>query len=57
METIFSPEEINKLNEKTDPKDLEKFFLEIFIKNGDPETEAKERAREWAQEISGKKIE
>lgn len=56
MDALFSPEEINKLHEKTDPKELEKFFLDIFLKKGDDENEARERARIWAQEMSGQEI-
>lgn len=56
MEKLFSAEEINELNKKTDPKDLEEFFFEIFVKKGDDQEEARKMAREWSQEIAGNKI-
>jgi hypothetical protein len=56
MEKIFSPEEINELNKKTDPKDLEEFFFEIFVKKGDNQEEARKMAQEWAQEMTSNKI-
>ena len=50
MESLFSPEEINELKQKTDQQDLEKFFFDIFVKNGDSEEDAKKTAQEWAEE-------
>lgn len=52
MESLFSPEEINELNKKTSQEDLERFFYEIFIKNGDEEKSAREMAQRWSKEMT-----
>ncbi len=57
MESLFSPEEINELKQKTDQQDLEKFFFDIFVKNGDSEEDAKKTAQEWAEEIVNNRFE
>jgi len=57
MESLFSPEEINELKQKTDQQDLEKFFFDIFVKNGDSEEDAKKTVQEWAEEIVNNRFE
>ena len=57
MESLFSPEEINELKQKTDQQDLEKFFFDIFVKNGDREEDDKKTVQEWEEEIVNNRFE
>lgn len=52
MDTIFSPKEINELNQKTDQRDLENFFFEALLKNGETEEGAKKIAKNWTKEMT-----
>jgi hypothetical protein len=50
--SLFSEEEIRKLNKETNQKDLEDFFYNCLLSNGKSDKLSREKAIKWSKKMT-----